>query len=102
MGFFSFENDFEVTSNHPKAEVFEKFSALIKKKRWTITSIEQAESISFRTKTTLLSWPIDFDVKFISNDENSTALSVHICSMHLDMGRSKGIINDLIKEMKFD
>lgn len=99
MGLFSFSNEFEVAVNHPKEDVYEKFTAYIRKKGWAIISAEQAENVSFQTKTTLISWPIDFTVNFNSVDENSTKLSVSISAAHLDLGRSKGIINDIIKEI---
>ena len=99
MGLFSFNNEFDVTVKHPTDDVYEKFVAYIRKKGWAIISAEQAENVSFQTKTTLISWPIDFTVNFNSVDENSTKLSVSISAAHLDLGRSKGIINDIIKEI---
>lgn len=99
MGIFSFRNEFDVAVNHPKDDVYEKFVANVRKKGWIITSAEQAENLAFQTKTTLISWPIDFDVTFSTVDENSTRLSVKISDGHLDLGRSKGIINDIIKEI---
>ena len=99
MGIFSFSNEFEVAVNHPKEDVYKKFIAHIRQKRWTITSSKQSDNLSFQTKTTLISWPIDFTVNFISIGAESTKLSVSISAGHLDLGRSKGIINDILKEI---
>ena len=71
MGFFGFKNNFEIVVNLSKDEVNKKFASYIKKKRWETISSDE-ENISFRTKTTLLSWPIDFDVKLTSINESST------------------------------
>ena len=98
MGFFEFKNNFELVVNLSKEEVNKKFTSYIKKKRWETISSDE-DNISFRTKTTLLSWPIDFDVKLTSNDDNTTILSVSVESTHIDLGRGKGIIHDIINEI---
>lgn len=99
MGFFSFNNDFEVLVNQPRADTYEKFISHIKGKGWRILSSVNAEEISFKTKMTLLSYAIDFVVEFTSIDDKSTKLSVSASAGHFDMGRSKGIINDIIKNI---
>ena len=99
MGIFSFNNEFDVTVKHPTDDVYEKFVENIRKKRWAIISAEQAKNVSFQTKVSLFSWPIDFTVNFIAVEENLTKLSVSTSSANLDLGRSKGIINDIIKEI---
>lgn len=98
MGFFGFKNNFEIVVNLSKDEVNKQFASYIKKKRWETISSDE-ENISFRTKTTLLSWPIDFDVKLTSINESSTTLSVYSEQSQFDLGRSKGIIHDIINEI---
>lgn len=99
MGLFSFSNDFEVAVNHPKEAVYKQFISYITKKHWAITSSEESEKISFQTKMTLMSYPIDFDISFQSIDETSTKLMVSASAGHLDLGRSKKIIDEIIKEI---
>ena len=98
MGLFSFSNNFEVAVNHPKEVVYKQFVSYIRQKNWDIISSKQGKEISFQTKMTIISYPIDFDIAFQSVDENSTNLIVSASAGHLDLGRSKGIINDIINE----
>ena len=49
---------------------------------------------------TLISYPIDFEIVFQSIDENSTNLIVSASAGHLDLGRSKKIIDEIVKEIK--
>ena len=97
MGFFSFRNNFEVAVNHPKEAVYKQFTSYIRQEKWAITSSEESEKISFQTKMTLISYPIDFDVVFQSNGETSTKLIVSASAGHLDLGRSKKIIDKIIE-----
>ncbi len=99
MGFFSFNNDFEVIVNYPNDVTYKKFMSYIKNKGWKTIYAKELEKISFQTKTTLISWPINFEIDFIANDNKSTTLSVKASAAHLDMGRSKGIVNDIINEI---
>lgn len=99
MGLFSFSNNFEVAVNHPKEEVYKQFVSYITKKHWAITSSEEAGKISFQTKMTLISYPIDFEIVFQSIDENSTNLIVSASAGHLDLGRSKKIIDNIIEDI---
>ena len=97
MGLFSFSNNFEVAVNHPKEVVYKQFVSYIRQKNWDIISSKQGEEISFQTSPTLVSFSMDFSVTFTSIDEKSTILSVNFSSEQLDLGRSKGIINDILK-----
>lgn len=99
MGLFSFKNNFEVAVNHPKEVVYKQFTSYILKKHWAITSSEESVKLSFRTKLTLISYPIDFEICFQSVDETSTKLVVSAEAAHLDLGRSKKIIDEIIKEI---
>ena len=98
MGLFSFSNNFEVAVNHPKEVVYKQFVSYIRKENWDITSSKQGEEISFQTSPTLVSYSMDFSVVFTAIDEKSTMLSVNFSSGQLDLGRSKGIINDILKD----
>lgn len=99
MGFFEFNKNFELVVDQPKTEIHQKFTSYIKKKRWEMLSLDE-ENISFRTNTTLLSFPIDFDVKLTSINESSTKLSVYTeRSQVFDFGKSEGIIHDIINEI---
>ena len=100
MGFFSFRNNFEVAVNHPKEVVYKQFVSYITKKHWAIVSSEESKKISFQTKMTLISYPIDFEIAFQSIDESSTNLIVSASAGHLDLGRSKKIIDEIVKEIK--
>lgn len=99
MGLFSFSNNFEVTVNHPKEVVYKQFVSYIRQKNWDIISSKQGKEISFQTKMTLISYPIDFDIAFQSVDENSTNLIVSASAGHLDLGRSKKIIDNIIEDI---
>ena len=79
MGFFSFRNNFEILVEHPQAEVYKK--------------------LVFQSKVSLFSWPIDFGVCFEATDTNETILVVESVSGNLDLGRSKGMINDIINDI---
>lgn len=98
MGLFNFSNNFEVTVNHPKEVVYKQFVSYIRQENWDITSSKQGEEISFQTSPTLVSYSMDFSVVFTDLDEKSTLLSVNFTSAQLDLGRSKGIINDILKD----
>lgn len=100
MGLFNFSNNFEVVVNHPREVVYKQFTSYIAKKHWAIVSSEEADKISFQTKMTLISYPIDFEIVFQSIDENSTNLIVSASAGHLDLGRSKKIIDEIVKEIK--
>ena len=99
MGLFSFSNNFEVAVNHPKEVVYKQFVSYITKKHWAIVSSEEAEKISFQTKMTLISYPIDFEIVFQSIDKSSTNLIVSASAGHLDLGRSKKIIDNIIEDI---
>ena len=100
MGLFNFSNNFEVVVNHPREVVYKQFTSYIAKKHWAIVSSEESKKISFQTKMTLISYPIDFEIVFQSIDESSTNLIVSASAGHLDLGRSKKIIDEIVKEIK--
>ena len=99
MGFFSFRNNFEILVEHPQAEVYKKFVAQIRKRGWTIAEAKQPTKLVFQSKVSLFSWPIDFGVCFEATDTNETILVVESVSGNLDLGRSKGMINDIINDI---
>ena len=99
MGFFSFSNSFDIALNRPKKEVFEKFVHHVTTKGWLVQHAEPGNTLLFKTDITLFSWPISFTLNFISDTENSTILRVSAKAMHLDLGRSERIINEMINNI---
>ncbi len=100
MGFFSFHNQFEIEVNRSKRVAFDKFVSYIKKKSgFQLTSTQNGESLTFTKGITLLSWPINFEVVFKEVDKENTMLCVRSESGNIDLGRSKGIINDIVEEI---
>lgn len=100
MGLMSFKSDFEVVVKHPKETAFDKLlSYLLSSKKFKNVHYTRSEWISFTRRTSLLSYPIDFDVKFTSADSTQTTLVVHTVSGTIDWGKAKGMINDIVKEI---
>lgn len=92
MGFFNFENNFEIEVNHPQVEVFTKFEAYVSKKTWKIIHSDHKEFISFQTRTALIA------ITFIANNDNSTTLSITTKTEQLDYNKSVGVIHKILKE----
>lgn len=92
MGFFNFENNFEIEVNHPQVEVFTKFEAYVSKKTWKIIHSDHKEFISFQTRTALIA------ITFIANNDNSTTLSITTKTEQLDYDKSVGVIHKILKE----
>ena len=99
MGAFGFKNEFDVSVNYPKNEAFQKLLGYLHEKKMMIIREDEPESISYRTKMSLLSYPMIFDVFFHEIDETHTKISVCSSSGQLDLGRSKGMFNDIMKKI---
>ena len=100
MGFFSFNSEFEILVNLPKEEAFERMCSYVNKNE-SLTQIKtkKFEKLFFTKGTSLFSYPIDFEIIFRAIDDSNTKLSVKSKSGTLDLGKSKGIINDIVKEI---
>lgn len=92
MGFFNFENNFEIEVNHPQVEVFTKFEAYVSKKTWKIIHSDHKEFISFQTRTALIT------ITFIAINDNSTTLSITTKTEQFDYNKSVGVIHKILKE----
>lgn len=100
MGFFSFNSEFEITVNHPQEEAFKRMLSYVNKNRsLKLVATEPSEKLFFTKGTSLFSWPIDFEITFEEIDQNNTKLSVKSESGTLDLGKAKGMINDIVTEI---
>ena len=100
MGLMSFKSDFEVVVKHSKETAFDKLlSYLLSSKKFNNVHFTRSEWISFTRRTSLLSYPIDFNVTFKIVDDKQTSLVVHSESGTIDWGKAKGMINDIVKEI---
>lgn len=99
MGFFSFHVDFDASTHLSKEESYSRLLNYLQKRRYTIVRNEAPNSILFRTKTSLLSWPRDFNVTFIAENENKCNLKVHVDCGQCDLGLSKLMFNDITKKI---
>lgn len=100
MGFFSFNSEFEITVNHSKKDAFDRFYDYVNdQSSLKVTASEKAKKLFFTKGTSLFSYPIDFKIYFEEIDKNNTKLSVKSESGTLDLGKAKGIINDIVKEI---
>ncbi len=99
MGAFSFSNDFEVIVNFAQTEAYQRLLNYLQQKRLKIIREKEPESLSWRTKMSLISYPMNFDVSFYSIDDSHTKIAVNASSGQLDLGRSKGMFNDIMKKI---
>lgn len=99
MGAFSFSNDFEVTVDYPQAEAYKRLFEYLQQKRLKIIRGKEPESISWRTKMSLISYPMNFDASFYGIDGSHTKIAVNASSGQFDLGRSKGMFNDIMKKI---
>ena len=99
MGAFSFSNDFEVTVNYSRTEAYKRLLEHLQQKRMTIIREKEPESLGWRTNISLLSWPMNFDAYFYKIDNSHTKIAVSTSSSQFDLGRSKGMFNDIMKKI---
>lgn len=100
MGLYKFTNEFEILVQHPKDVAFERlFSYVEKSKNLDIKSSEKFNKLFFSKSPNLFSWSVKFEVNFQVIDDNNTKLSVKSTSGSIDLGKSKEIISDIVKEI---
>ena len=99
MGAFSFSNDFDVTVNYPQAEAYKRLADYLEQKRMKVIRMKDNDTISWRTKMSLISYPMSFNAFFYEVDESHTRIAVSASSSQLDLGRSKGMFNDIMKKI---
>ena len=96
MGFFSFNNEFEITVNHPQEEAFNRFyDYVMNKGNLSISNYELYDMLAFTKDTTLFSWPIDFEIFFNGAGKNQTKLTVKSSSGTIDWGKAKRIVCEI-------
>ena len=98
MGLFN--TNFEATVNHPQEEIFKNFCKYIKQDGGlSLSSSSRFSKINFTKGTTLFSYAIDFEIELKKTKENQTILMVKSSSDTIDLGKSKGLINDILQEI---
>lgn len=98
MGLFS--SEFDIVVNHSKEEAFDRFLDYVKNKRsLKLTHSHRSEMLAYIRRISLFSWPINFTISFSEINEHQTRLSVNSSSGTVDWGKTKGMINDIVKEI---
>lgn len=99
MGFFSFHVDFNTSTSFSQEESYTRLLNYLKKKRLNVVHQQFPDRLVYKTRTSLFSWPREFDVTFAPTDEKHCSLTVHVDCGQCDLGLSKKMFNIITKKI---
>ena len=99
MGNFSLKVDFDVAVKFSKEESYNRLLSYLEKNRLRILQKEAPESLLYESKMSLLSFPREFLVNFVSTNENECILKVNVDCNQFDYGLSKKMFSKITEQI---